>query len=164
MSIYYVTGDATCPQGDSTKVIVHICNDVGAWGRGFVLALSKRWKEPEQSYRYWYSQGQTSTGTEFKLGNTQFVHVTKDIYVANMIAQRGIKRNVLRNQLVDYSALESCLWMVNNYIKIALPKDTSIHMPRIGVGLGGGEWTEIVKCIEVTLSDIQVTVYDLDRN
>jgi hypothetical protein len=28
--IEYLTGDATIPVGPGTKIIVHICNDVGA--------------------------------------------------------------------------------------------------------------------------------------
>ncbi len=54
-AIEYVSGDATRPVGDGCKVIVHICNDRGGWGKGFVLALSKRWKQPEAAYRNWYS-------------------------------------------------------------------------------------------------------------
>jgi O-acetyl-ADP-ribose deacetylase (regulator of RNase III) len=42
--IFYMTGDATAPVGEGQKLIVHVCNDIGAWGAGFVLALSKRWK------------------------------------------------------------------------------------------------------------------------
>jgi len=44
--IAYVMGDATAPKADGPKIIVHVCNDVGAWGRGFVVALSRRWPEP----------------------------------------------------------------------------------------------------------------------
>ena len=51
MNIQYVKGDATTPQGDGHKIIVHVCNDLGKWGKGFVLAISKRWKEPEATYR-----------------------------------------------------------------------------------------------------------------
>ncbi len=40
--IRYVTGDATRPVGDGDKIIVHVCNDIGGLGRGFVAALSKR--------------------------------------------------------------------------------------------------------------------------
>jgi hypothetical protein len=29
------------------KLICHICNDLGGWGKGFVLALSRRWEGPE---------------------------------------------------------------------------------------------------------------------
>ncbi|GGJ45802.1 hypothetical protein GCM10010121_066360 [Streptomyces brasiliensis] len=41
--IKYVRGDATVPSGKGVKAIAHVCNDVGGWGKGFVLALSRRW-------------------------------------------------------------------------------------------------------------------------
>ena len=44
--IKYLKGDATCPQAKGMKIICHVCNDAGGWGKGFVLALSKRWDEP----------------------------------------------------------------------------------------------------------------------
>ncbi|MEO1228615.1 MAG: hypothetical protein AAFZ18_06900 [Myxococcota bacterium] len=44
---------ATAPVGEGPKVIVHICNDTGGWGRGFVVGLSKRWSAPEAVYRRW---------------------------------------------------------------------------------------------------------------
>lgn len=45
--ITYLRGDATAPHGKGVKLIVHVCNDLGGWGKGFVLALSRRWPEPE---------------------------------------------------------------------------------------------------------------------
>src|SRR5205823_6841477 len=51
--ITYLKGDATCPQAKGVKIICHVCNDIGGWGKGFVLALSKRWSEPEAAYRKW---------------------------------------------------------------------------------------------------------------
>jgi O-acetyl-ADP-ribose deacetylase (regulator of RNase III) len=45
--ISYLQGDATSPQAKGNKIIAHICNDLGRWGKGFVLAISKRWPEPE---------------------------------------------------------------------------------------------------------------------
>ena len=53
-TIEFMTGDATKPVGDGPKIIVHICNDIGGWGKGFVLAISKRWQEPEAAYRGWH--------------------------------------------------------------------------------------------------------------
>ena len=38
MSIVYTIGDATLPAGPGPKIIVHICNDQGKWGKGFVSA------------------------------------------------------------------------------------------------------------------------------
>ncbi len=44
----YVQGDATQPEDTGPRILVHVCNDVGAWGRGFVLAVSRRWATPER--------------------------------------------------------------------------------------------------------------------
>ena len=34
MEILYIKGDATAPIGSGVKVITHICNDIGGWGKG----------------------------------------------------------------------------------------------------------------------------------
>ena len=88
--IIYLKGDATAPSSKGMKIIAHICNDIGGWGKGFVLAISKRWKEPEQKYRQWY-QGKEN----FWLSEVRLVQVEPYIYVANMIAQR---RGKIRKQ------------------------------------------------------------------
>lgn len=44
MEINYLKGDATNPASAGNKIIVHVCNDIGGWGKGFVMAISKRWK------------------------------------------------------------------------------------------------------------------------
>ena len=54
LTITYQIGDATQPIGDHPKIIVHVCNDAGGWGKGFVLAVSRRWREPERRYRAWH--------------------------------------------------------------------------------------------------------------
>ena len=49
-----IKGDATSPQAKGVKIIAHICNDRGGWGKGFVVAISRRWPEPEEAYRAWH--------------------------------------------------------------------------------------------------------------
>ena len=50
--IYYLKGNAVEPKEvEGRKIIVHVCNDVGAWGKCFVMALSNKWKKPEQEFR-----------------------------------------------------------------------------------------------------------------
>ena len=88
--IHYVTGDATHPEGQGHKIIVHVCNDIGRWGKGFVLAISKRWQEPEKAYRQWYAH--PAGDNRMELGKIQPVRVEDDIAVINMIAQKGIYR------------------------------------------------------------------------
>lgn len=152
--ISYLIGDATHPQADGAKIIVHICNDIGGWGKGFVLALSKRWKQPEQEYRKW-----ANSGDDFQLGAVQFVPVGETITVANMVAQRDIRRSSRGVPPIRYEAVEQCLLQVATRAREA---GASVHMPRIGCGLAGGKWEEIEPIIQRTMGDdIPVFVYDL---
>jgi len=151
----FVVGDATCPNGEGAKVIVHICNDQGGWGKGFVLAVSKRWKEPETAYRNWHRQGGSPP---FELGSVQFVKVEDQIWIANLIGQQGMG-HANGKPPIRYEAVRRGLEEVAEF---ALKHHASVHMPRIGCGLAGGKWDEIQPIIEQTLiaQDIAVTVYD----
>lgn len=153
--IIYVKGDATKPQAEGYKIITHICNDIGGWGKGFVLALSKRWQAPEKQYREWYR-----AQDDFALGRVQFVAVENEISVANMIAQHGIKRSAL-GVPIRYEALDACLQIV---AEKALSQSASVHMPRIGCGLAGGKWEQVEEIIQRRLcqNDIAVYVYDFE--
>src|SRR5271170_4651562 len=104
-NITFIKGDATCPQGKGTKMICHICNDIGGWGKGFVLAISKRWDEPEAAYREWHK---TRADNDFALGAAQFVKVEPYIWVANMVGQHGIKRGS-QGTPIRYEAVAKCL-------------------------------------------------------
>jgi O-acetyl-ADP-ribose deacetylase (regulator of RNase III) len=55
--ITYLQGDATCPQSKGVKFVCHVCNDFGGWGKGFVLAVSRRWEQPVAEYVAWYAAG-----------------------------------------------------------------------------------------------------------
>lgn len=163
MSINYVKGDATNPIGDDTKIIVHICNDIGGWGKGFVVAISKRWKEPEKEYRKWFKEKECQeTHKNFGLGNVQFVQVSEKLWVANMIAQKGIRKKQNTGEPpIRYEAVKEGLQKVKQF---AIEKKASIHMPRIGCGLAGGEWEKIESIIQEELVDnnIIVVIYDFD--
>jgi O-acetyl-ADP-ribose deacetylase (regulator of RNase III) len=149
-NINYLKGDATSPQADGNKLIAHICNDQRRWGKGFVMALSSRWPEPERAYRAWKD--------DFGLGAVQFVQVEKDIWVANMVAQQGMTA-VKGIPPIRYEALEECLGKVGQK---ARELNAGVHMPRIGCGLAGGKWERIEPLIVKTLCavDVSVTVYD----
>ncbi len=155
--ITYIKGDATCPQAKGAKIICHVCNDIGGWGRGFVLAVSRRWKEPEVEYRKWHAAG---TAGEFSLGAVQFVQVEPYIWVANMIGQRGVNTGS-SGPPIRYEAIAACLQQVA--VK-SWELGASVHMPRIGCGLAGGDWSKIEPLIEEHLvgSGIPVTVYDFE--
>lgn len=156
MMIKYLTGDATRPTGDGHKLIVHVCNDLGKWGRGFVTAVSKRWKQPEAFYR-----------DSFKikppqLGEVQFVSIDPLTTVANIIGQHGIRspRNTKAPPPIRYEAVREGLEKVAAF---SLKYNASVHMPRIGCGLAGGSWEDVEPIIMSTLIEkgVSVSVYDL---
>lgn len=153
--IAYGKGDATAPVTDGPKIICHICNDAGGWGKGFVVAISKRWPQPEAQYRAWYAQGESGG---FRLGAIQLVDVAPSLKVANMIAQHGIRPSA-GVPPIRYDALRECLVSLADQ---AAELGATVHMPRIGCGLAGGSWDEVEAIIVATLvaAAVRVQVYD----
>ena len=164
--INYLKGDATSPvkclgEGE-WRVIIHVCNNIRKWGKGFVLSLSKKWPEPEQTYRK----------MEQVLGSICICVVEEDICVVNMIAQDGIVSNThsraetvySKNGVppIRYDALEESLKLVANSFSNYVEK-TSFHMPRIGCGLAKGKWEIVENLITKYLVNrgYLVCVYDL---
>ncbi|MFG2919383.1 macro domain-containing protein [Kitasatospora sp. NPDC048298] len=156
--ITYVRGDATTPQGKGVKVIAHVCNDLGGWGRGFVLALSRRWPEPEAAYRRWHRE---RAKNDFGLGAVQLVPVDPHLWVANLVGQRGIRTGRSTGVPVRYEAIDTGLTALGEH---ALGLGASVHMPRIGCGLGGGRWERVEPLVTARLAarGVPVTVYDVD--
>lgn len=159
--IDYLTGDATTPIGAGNKIVCHICNDRGRWGKGFVMAISKRWPEPEAKYRKWYQERSLNN---FALGAVQFVQVESDTWVANIVGQHGVQPKSIRisgkEPPIRYDAVEAGLIRV---AEVARSRQATVHMPRIGCGLAGGRWDEIELIIQRTLCSqhLRVVVYDL---
>lgn len=155
MSINYVIGDATYPQGPGPKVIAHCVNDLGKWGSGFVLALNKQWTEPRNLYFQW-SRGLLLT--PFNLGEVQFVQVESELWVANIIGQHQTIRE--NPSPIRYDALRIGL---RTTAQFCLNNGASLHAPRLGSGLARGDWNTIEQIIEeeVVSQGISVTIYDL---
>ncbi|MFI6560631.1 Appr-1-p processing protein [Streptomyces sp. NPDC050534] len=153
--IVCIRGDATTPSVKGVKVIAHVCNDLGGWGKGFVLALSRRWPEPEAAYRAWH-RGRAAN--DFGLGAAQFIQVEPYVWVANMIGQRGT-RTGSKGVPVRYEAIDAALAKLADK---ALELGASVHMPRIGCGLAGGRWSRVEPLITERLvrRGVKVTVYD----
>lgn len=154
-AIAYLKGDATVPVTAGEKIICHICNDVGGWGKGFVVAISKRWREPEAEFRAWHKRGETGG---FRLGAVQVVKVEPAIAIANMVAQHGLGPSG-GVPPIRYDALRECL---GTLAQQATSLAASVHMPRIGCGLAGGTWPEVEALIDETLvaAAVPVHVYD----
>lgn len=154
MGIIYKMGDATQPIAEGNKILVHICNDIGGWGKGFVVAISRRWKSPEKAFREWYK-----SKDNFELGQVQFVQVEDDLWVANVIGQHKIRSGKSNTPPIRYEAVKEGLIAV---CKKAKELEASVHMPRIGCGLAGGKWEEIEPMIleQLVNEGVKTVVYD----
>jgi O-acetyl-ADP-ribose deacetylase (regulator of RNase III) len=151
MEIHYLTGDATSPIGTGNKIIAHVCNDVGKWGNGFMLAISKRWRWPRDEFLLLHSR------RALMLGMVQLVRVEKNIWVANMIAQRGtVETGGVAP--VHYDALLECIKQLGFE---SHQRQASIHLPRSGGALAGGKWERVEPLLKDTLPGTKVFVYDL---
>lgn len=157
MTPTYVIGDATAPMGSGPRIIAHVCNDIGRWGSGFVVAVSKRWAAPEARYRAWWRKVPDGV---LPLGEVQLVDVGRDLWVANMVAQRGVGMARGAVPPIRYEALARCLREVAD---AAVAVQASVHMPRIGCGLAGGRWDHVEPIVvaELCERDVKVVVYDL---
>lgn len=154
--ITYTKGDATLPRGDGRKIIAHICNNVGSWGSGFVMALSERDRGPEEAYRKWLASSAVPTFLgkiqicPYDLANQSLT------WACNMIAQDNIGWH--NGPPIRYHALAECLACLGVQARVGL---ASVHMPRIGCGLAGGKWDMIEPLIKKYVG-VSVTVYDLE--
>lgn len=150
-NINYVFGDATEPEGDGPNIIAHVCNNQGAWGAGFVRALSAKYPRAEHVYRLLQPQ-------QLELGMVHMVETPSGLCVANMIAQDGLIGRDNRRPL-NYAALGECL---NKLGVFAQKGGYAVHMPRIGCGLAGGDWIYVEKLVADALPRRGVTTYVYD--
>jgi O-acetyl-ADP-ribose deacetylase (regulator of RNase III) len=161
---------------DHVAFICHVCNDCGAWGAGFVLALNEHYPQAKKEYLKWYSGGEITTVVmPLELGITQFVNAAPNVVICNMIAQHGIGHT----RPLRYNALASCMDHVARVMEASkLCRDTKsaiidlkkvdhqpeIHAPFFGAGLAGGDWNFIEQLIIDCWSsrDIRVIIHCLD--
>ena len=78
-----------------------------------------------------------------------------------MIAQHGYGES--SKPRIRYAALKNCLEKLKGFAK---DKSATVHMPRIGTGFAGGNWSYISELIdEVLVRDgVAVTVYSLPES
>jgi len=126
-------------------VIVHGCNCFCKMGAG--LAKQIRANFPE-AYKV---DQQTKRGDYDKLG-TCSVADCGCVVVVNAYTQFGYASY---GRSVDYDAIRSCMkWIVKTYL------DKKIGLPKIGAGLGGGDWNIIKKILEEEMGGMDVTVVE----
>ena len=150
-----VVGNALEPvSGIGPVMILQVVNDKAArWGAGFSRSAGKKWPAAQASFEDWARES-----GNLQLGAVHVSEIEPNLSLASMVAQRGYGPS--NRPRIRYSALADCLRQVATY---ARAHEASVHMPRIGAGLAGGNWWVIQELVEDLLCSraVDVTVYEL---
>lgn len=118
-------------------VIIHGCNAKGVMGSGVALAIKTKYPLAYTSYKEFESL------RGLRLAGVNAVTVGKGLAVVNIITQENFGRE-LGKQYVSYGAIHLGFEKVEQYFMASMP----FHFPKIGAGLGGGDWDKISMLIE----------------
>lgn len=149
----YIEGDIR----EATETfIAHGCNSQGVMGSGVALAIKNKWPKAFEQYR------SDLLDNKAAFGDCSFCDISTDDgekYIMNLITQDQYgteKRQV--NYAAIVSSLTHAISIANLDYEIGVDQ---IAIPKIGAGLGGGDWD----IIETILKDfeefygIEFTVY-----
>jgi len=144
MHIIYKTGDLL--QCDE-NIIAHGCNAQGVMGAGVAKAIKEKYPGSYEYYRYMWHHGMLRPGSIL-------TYQESDKMIVHMITQPTFGRGP--EVYVKYEAVKSCIEELNRTFT-----GHSVAMPKIGAGLGGGDWDEIARIIERESTHFQPVVYTL---
>lgn len=124
----------------TSGVIAHGVNCQGVMGSGVAKAIREKYPNVYNSYTK-YCKPYTSEDSSVLLGNVQFCKVSSDLEVVNCFTQDFYGTN---KRHVNYEAVAECFASLNKRSKLY----GQLNIPKIGAGLGGGDWNVIESIIK----------------
>ncbi len=113
-------------------IIIHGCNAQGVMGSGVALAIKQKYPEVYEDYKQ----------ERLYLGKSIETWVDDDLMVINAITQQDYGRDGKR--YVNYVAITN---VFSEAVVTASAYDYVLNFPKIGAGLGGGDWSIIEQLI-----------------
>jgi O-acetyl-ADP-ribose deacetylase (regulator of RNase III) len=142
-SLVIVRGSALEPRGQGPRIIAHIVNDkTPNWGAGFAKAVADAYPSAQADFKRWAIQSTDN----LSLGRIHHFEVSPGLFIDSMISQQGFGPSPTPR--INYAALRDCLEQLSEH---ALSLRASIHMPRIGTGFAGGNWSYIAELLDESL-------------
>ena len=124
----------------TSGVIIHGCNSHGVMGSGVALAVKNKYPGAYESYREWCID---SKDDQDLLGSVIVYEANENLLVANMITQKDFGTH---KRQVNYGAIARGFDDLEEFY--ANMPELVFHFPKIGAGLGGGDWEVIAEIIE----------------
>lgn len=146
--IRYVKGDLLA---SNLKVIAHGCNCHGVMGSGIAKQIRSKWPNVYEVYNLKHRV----LGLE--LGTILPVRTLDDRIVVNCMTQYDYGKD--GSLYMDYNAVDRCMVAINSNVEVW--GVTEVGMPKIGAGLGGGNWDRIEDIIVRNAKNFIPVVYTL---
>ncbi len=143
------------PRNGGRKIICQLVNDKAIkWGGGVARKIAKRFPDAENDFTKQVIQIPRNQ----RLGQAIFSKANEETLIASLIGQEGFGQSLFPR--IRYSALQDCFEQVAAY---AASVGASVHMPKIGTGSAGGNWSTIEEMLDdlMVRAGLTVTVYDL---
>lgn len=136
------------------SIIMHGCNAQGVMGSGVAVQIRRKFPSAYHAYlraqeAYGLHLGDISIGTAISSCDN-----ARPVTIINAITQEFCGRD--GRKYASYDAIAKAAEKVNS--RFALER---IAIPKIGAGLGGGNWQVIESILENHAPDIQWVVYEL---
>lgn len=148
-------GSVLEPRNGGKKIICQLVNDKAIkWGGGVARKIAKRFPDAEKAY----AEQVIQIPQRDRLGRVIFSETREDLTIASLIGQEGFGPSLFPR--IRYAALQTCLEQVADR---AASIGASIHMPKIGTGSAGGDWSIIEEILDDVMvrAGLFVTVYDV---
>lgn len=135
--------------------IIQGCNAMNSHGSGLAKSISEKWPQVKQKYHEFYDRK-----GYLNLGEFDVIPVEDRVSVVNLISQDNYGYD--GSLYVSYAAIEVGLENIIKYIERESLEKT-IHLPKIGCGLAGGDWTVVENIIrKVFLGNFNVNIWVFD--
>jgi O-acetyl-ADP-ribose deacetylase (regulator of RNase III) len=131
-------------------VIIHGCNAKGVMASGVALAVKNKYPKAYQAYKDFESKH------ELRTASISQVRISNGLHVANMITQETYGRDP-KVQYVSYGAVHLGFERLHQHYPLA----TVFHFPKIGAGLGNGDWDAIADLIEFACPGRDLVCWEL---
>lgn len=149
----YKTGDLVkAAQNKEVDVVVHQCNCFNTMGSGIAKQLADTFPIVKKA------DDSTIRGDGDKLGTTTMAFLSNGVMVFNAYGQYAYGKGGVHT---SYGHLLKALCDVRLKLERMGITSITIGMPRIGAGLGGGDWNVIEKLIEAAFlgTDFDIVIY-----
>ncbi len=153
--IRLIHGNVLEPRNRGKKIICQLVNDKAIkWGGGVARKIAKRFPDAEKAY----TEQVMKIPKNGRLGSVVFSAASEDLTIASLVGQEGFGPSLFPR--IRYSALQICLEQVADH---AASIGASIHMPKIGTGSAGGDWSTVEEIIDDAMvrAGLLVTIYDV---